>query len=112
MSVRIRHCVECPRCRTRYLAAASPYPNGSYLESTFVGSLEEYTLYCVCARPHVMVRGQWDELHAYVVSRSAHERGYGTAEEVVPARNSKSLGLIQAAMSPGEKPAQSERVPS
>jgi len=31
MGYRIRHCVECPKCLTRYLVACSPYRNGSYL---------------------------------------------------------------------------------
>lgn len=28
---RVRYCVECPKCRTRYLPSSSPYRNGSYL---------------------------------------------------------------------------------
>jgi len=31
MTRRIRHCIECPKCRTRYLVGYSPYRNGSYL---------------------------------------------------------------------------------
>ena len=31
MTPRIRHCVECPKCHTRYLVGFSPYRNGSYL---------------------------------------------------------------------------------
>jgi hypothetical protein len=29
--VRVRHCVECPKCHTRYLPGFTPYRNGSYL---------------------------------------------------------------------------------
>ena len=44
---RIRHCVECPNCRTRYLIAFTPYSNGAYLIPTAEDSKEEYTLYCL-----------------------------------------------------------------
>jgi hypothetical protein len=51
MRAHIRRCVECPKCRTRYLIGFSPYANGSSLLPTAVGSSEEYTLYCACCRP-------------------------------------------------------------
>ncbi|HZD09509.1 MAG TPA: hypothetical protein VE176_14735, partial [Candidatus Limnocylindrales bacterium] len=44
LMLRIRHCVECPKCLTRYLIAFSPYSNGSYLVPTVYGSSEEYIL--------------------------------------------------------------------
>lgn len=82
MSIRIRHCVECPKCLTRYLIAFSPYRNGSYLVPTVIGSSEEYTLYCSC-RPLTVSRWRWSEVKACEVSKVAHDRGYGTAEELV-----------------------------
>jgi hypothetical protein len=81
MSARIRHCVECPKCLTRYLIAFSPYRNGSYLLPTVVGSSEEYTLHCFCRRPSVVSRWRWSEVKTCEVSKAAYDRGYGTAEE-------------------------------
>jgi hypothetical protein len=80
----LRHCVECPKCFTRYLIAFSPYGNGSYLVHTVVASPEEYILYCSCGRPSVSSRWRWNEVRRYAVSRAAHHRGYGTPEEIVP----------------------------
>ena len=71
MSYRIRHCISCPHCRTRYLIGFSPYANGSYLLSTSVGSLEEYTLYCSCRRFPVPSRWRDSEIKACEVSHSA-----------------------------------------
>jgi len=39
MSIRIRRCLECPKCHTRYLLGFSPYSNGSYVVSVGAGSL-------------------------------------------------------------------------
>lgn len=83
MSVRIRHCVECPECLTRYLIAFSPYRNRSYLVPKMVGSSEEFTLYCSCKRPSVASQWKWSAVKTCVVSRAAYERGYGTAEQIV-----------------------------
>jgi len=87
MGLRIRHCVECPKCLTRYLVACSPYRNGSYLVPTVAGSLEEYTLYCSCGRPPVSRRWRWDEVKTYEVSKIAYDRGYGKPDEVFPVGN-------------------------
>lgn len=84
MSVRIRHCVECPRCHTCYLIAFSPYRNGSYLVRTGVGSHEEYTLYCFCEGQEFPSRWRWSEVKPYEVSKAAHDRGYGTVDEIWP----------------------------
>src|SRR5207244_11161123 len=84
MAARIRHCVECPRCLTRYLIGFSPYPNGSYLVPLVEGSSEEWTLYCSCDRPPSSSRWSWSELKMYAVSSPAHNRGYGRPEEIVP----------------------------
>jgi hypothetical protein len=44
MIPRIRHCVECPKCGTRYLLGHSQYGNGSYLAVQHLGRSEEYTM--------------------------------------------------------------------
>src|SRR5690242_15561601 len=80
----IRHCVECPKCLTRYLVAFSPYANGSYLTAITASASEEYILYCTCRTPLVSSRWNESELKRCVVSKAAHDRGYGTAQEVVP----------------------------
>lgn len=82
MGHRIRHCVECPKCWTRYLLARSPYYNGSYLIPTVTGSLEEYTLYCSCATMLLRSHWRWDEMKTYKVSKAAYDRGFGTPDEV------------------------------
>src|SRR5581483_3416009 len=83
MSHRVRHCVECPNCRTRYLIAFSPYRNGSYLARTGSSISEHYTLYCRCGIPAVCSQWHWSELNTYKVSSKAHDRGYGTPDEIV-----------------------------
>src|SRR5580693_7683770 len=83
MRDRIRRCVECPRCLTRYLVAFSPYRNGSYVVSTVAGFPEACILYCSCRRPPFSVRWRWSEVKAYVVSKSAQDRGYGMPDEIV-----------------------------
>lgn len=82
MSYRVRHCVTCPVCFTRYLIGFSPYANGSYIVSSRVGSFEEYTLYCSCKRWPISSRWRDSELRTCVVSYSAYQRGYGSPAEV------------------------------
>ena len=84
MTVRIRHCVECPKCLTRYLVGFSPFRNGSHLVPLAEGFREEWTLYCSCGRPPTSSRWRWSELKMYVVSNKAYELGYGQPEEIVP----------------------------
>ena len=79
----IRHCVECRKCSTRYLIAFSPYSNGSYLLRRTPGFADEYTLYCSCQQPLVFNSCKESELKTYVVCKAAHDRGYGTPEEIV-----------------------------
>ncbi len=88
MSWRIRHCVECPRCRTRYLIGFSPYDNRSYLVPTVSGSSEEYRLYCSCGGRSVASRERWGDVKTCAVSKGAYTRGYGTPEEVMTMRPS------------------------
>lgn len=82
MAWRIRHCVECPKCLTRYLIGFSPYRNGSYLVPVTRGCDSEWTLYCSCGSPSNDSRWSSDELPAYQVSPIAHLRGYGTPDEI------------------------------
>ncbi len=81
--LRIRHCVVCPKCLTRYVASCSPYENGSYLLATIEGSWDEYTLYCRCKAAS---RWKSSEFRNCEVSPTAFERGYGTAEEITVIR--------------------------
>ena len=67
-------CVECPKCRTRYLPGVSPYRNGSYLIPLSDGLSAEWILYCSCTNPHAWSRWSWEELKAYEVCRQAHRR--------------------------------------
>lgn len=93
MPARIRHCVECPKCCTRYLVASSPYCNGSSLVPIHEGSFELYTLYCSCARPRAPSQWNSGQLKKYVVSSRAHDRGYGTPEEIVQVRDQQKAEL-------------------
>jgi hypothetical protein len=83
MRPRLRHCVECPRCWTRYLVSFSPYRNGSYLMPLAEGQ-DEWILYCSCGRPPASSRWTSNELRIYAVSNQAYDRGYGPPEEIVP----------------------------
>ena len=83
MTTRIRHCVSCPHCHTRYLIGFSPYENGSYLASTTEGRFEEYVLYCSCREFPVPSRWTGNEIRTCEVSNSAYRRGYGSPDEVV-----------------------------
>lgn len=83
MRSRVRHCVECPKCHTRYVLGCSPYRNGSFLRPTVEGLAEEWMLYCSCGSPHIPSRWNWSELKRYAIPRQVHERGYGLPEEIV-----------------------------
>lgn len=93
MSCRIRHCVSCPFCLTRYLIGFSPYANGSYLVSNSVGSSEEYALYCSCRRFLAPSRWRSTEISACEVSNSAYRRGYGSPEEVLPFADQRAKAI-------------------
>ena len=82
MPSRIRHCVECPECRTRYLVGFSPYDNGAYLVCAVSDSPDNYKLVCSCCRPPVCTRWSWSELKAYNIAMRAYARGYGSPAEV------------------------------
>lgn len=78
---RVRHCVECPGCKIRYLISCTPYKNGAYLVATVNGHCEEYVLYCCCGRGATRWGGS--EVIACEVSKAAYERGFGGPDEVV-----------------------------
>ncbi|HUM05168.1 MAG TPA: hypothetical protein VLT90_06890 [Terriglobales bacterium] len=86
MTRRIRHCVECPKCHTRYLIGASPYTNGAYLVMP-PSDLNTHTLYCPCGKSAFTSR--WSESKTYIVSNPAYDRGYGSPEEIIPAEPEK-----------------------
>ena len=80
--MRIRHFVECPSCRTRYLLSFSPYRNGSRLVSAVPGVWDDYILYCSCSLGNLGSRIRSSEVTRCDVSRDAYRRGYGTAKEI------------------------------
>jgi hypothetical protein len=82
MPDRLRHCVECPECCTRYLIGFSPYQNGSYLLSFVTESSEEYRLFCSCRRPPVCSQWNWNDLKTYSVPNGAYACGYGGPDEI------------------------------
>lgn len=79
---RVRHCVECPKCLTRYLPGSSPYGNGSYLMPLTENFSAGWMLYCSCSVPHASSQWGWSDLKPYDVSIKAHRRGYGSAAEI------------------------------
>jgi len=79
----IRHCVECPKCYTRYVVRFSPYANRSFLLQTHAAFPEEYTLYCSCGSPPVCSRWKEGQLATYAVCKTAHTRGYGSRKEIL-----------------------------
>ena len=91
MPSRVRHCVECPKCLTRYLVGFSPYTNGSYLRPLSQGLWEEWILYCTCRLPHASSRWNWKELKLCEVSYQAHQSGYGAPDEIVVISQASSL---------------------
>ena len=82
MSWRLRQCVECSKCRTRYLLTSSHYANGSQIVQHGRGSSGELVLYCSCGTPASITRWSLAEVKTYSVSKPAYERGYGLPEEV------------------------------
>jgi len=83
MTYRLRHCAECPGCGTRYLVGFSPYSNGSWLLGRDDALPGEWTLYCRCATPPVRSQWRWSDMKTYDVCEEAHERGFGSPDEIV-----------------------------
>jgi hypothetical protein len=91
---RIRHCLECNRCGTRYLISRSPYGNGAWITFTANRIGEGYVLHCSC-RGIAMPRND-SEVLICEVSKVAYERGFGTEKEIVPiAKESREEWSIQ-----------------
>src|SRR5215470_15211358 len=80
--LRTRHCVECPKCHTRYLPGFSPYDNGSYLMPLSPWWPAEWILYCSCTNPYASSRWRWGELKSYEVCSTAHRRRFGSPDEI------------------------------
>ena len=102
-SRRIRQCAECPKCLIRYLVGFSPYRNGSYLRPLVAGTWHEYILFCSCGCPFTASRWDWSEFKAYAVSKGAHDRGYGTPEEVSPVHGETTSLERQSDCAPNER---------
>jgi len=87
--VRIRHCLECPTCRLRYVISLNPYRNGSCIITAVNGGREEYLLYCACRRG----ASRWIERDVLLcdVSTAAYERGYGTNVEIWCPRSRRGM---------------------
>jgi hypothetical protein len=107
MASRIRHCVECPRCLTRYLLGFSPYRNGSYLLPLAQDSFDQWTLYCSCRSPHYPSRWGGDEIKLYRVAKAAHLRGFGGPGEITSCADSGTSTL--AFLSEERRPSQRQR---
>src|SRR5947207_10542082 len=90
MALRIRHCIECPKCHTRYILGASPYRNGAYLISRLGENAEVHTLYCACGKPPAPTR--WTDVRTYVVSSRAYHQGYGSPQEIMLVRDEGTKG--------------------
>ncbi len=82
--LRARHCIECPRCLTRYVISRSPYSNGAYVIPAVEGSTDEYFLYCSCNGRRVSCCSESNEVMLCHVLKTAYERGYGSALEITP----------------------------
>jgi len=80
---RIRHCLECPKCFTRYVISLSPYRNGAHVLSTLNQHGDEYILFCSCGKSSSPTRWKRMEVMLCRVSKEAFERGYGSAADVV-----------------------------
>lgn len=93
---RIRHCVECPKCLTRYLVSFTPYSNGAYLRPVVHGRWDEYILCCSCRRGAGVGRFRAKDEMACKVSNAAFQRGYGTSAEIRPVRNTRESWSIDA----------------
>jgi hypothetical protein len=96
MTVRVRHCVQCPVCLTYYLVGFSPFSNGSYLLASLPYAPDECTLYCSCRTPAVRSRWRGSDGVACEISKNAHQRGYGTAGEISPIRVNREPWVIDA----------------
>ena len=86
LMLRIRHCVECPKCFTRYLISLSPYRNGAYVLATSRGCGDEYILFCSCKKGGAATPWKWSEVMTCRVTKEAFERGFRPAAEIMRVR--------------------------
>jgi len=92
---RIRHCVLCPNCLTRYLIGFSPYANGAYLVCTRAGSMEDCVLHCPCRRSQAPTRFRSSDIKTCEVTNPAYRRGFGSSDEILlfPSQRVDSMDL-------------------
>jgi hypothetical protein len=88
---RVRHCIECPTCRTRYLPSSSPYRNGSYLIPLTAYGASGWILYCSCRMPPASSHWSSTDLKPYEICRQAYRRGYGSPDEVFALRRTTRI---------------------
>ncbi len=80
--LRVRHCLQCPKCLTRYVISLTPYRNGAYVIPAVSAGCEEYVLYCCCSHPSVPCRYRSNDVMLCHVAKAAYDRGYGTEREI------------------------------
>lgn len=103
MGLRLRRCIECPKCGTRYLIGFSPYGNGASVVSFVTETSEEYQLFCSCGGRPIPSRWNWSELKTYAIPNSAYDRGYGPPEEVLLCAGQVWRGDCDARPATGKK---------
>ena len=89
MPLRLRSCVECPRCYIRYIIGVSPYRNGSYISAHPSEGSDLRRLYCSCLGRFGFFPFKLSELKTYSVSEWAYARGYGSPDEILLADDGK-----------------------
>ena len=86
MSSRLRSCVECPKCHTRYVIGSNPYYNGSYIVAYPPSGADLLRLYCTCGDLLTSHAFEISDLKMYAVSEWAEKHEYGSPEEIVSVR--------------------------
>jgi len=97
---RIRSCVECPTCHTRYVIGCSPYRNGSYIVAHPLAAADLLRLYCTCGNTPSSYTFKFSELKMYAVSDYADRRGYGSSEEIVLVERPDAKGELSTTALP------------
>jgi len=75
-----------PHCHARYIIGFSPYGNGSYFAKQSEDT-DLYMLFCSCSTERGLHPFKMSALKMYVVTPKAHERGYGSPDEIVLAED-------------------------
>ena len=86
MSSRIRSCVECPNCHTRYLIGFSSHSNGSYIVSHPQRAAVMHRLYSTCSNSPSPYAFKFSKLKMYDISDWADRHACGSPEEIVLVR--------------------------